>query len=287
MIISMPTEKKQGLSQRLVPATLGFTLMAFAISQVAEPQGYGIVCFFILMLATGIAFELHGLLSYLNIGMHSRWRTWAACTLPAFFVWNTNGSESGWFLAVILGLVWPMARAISRMQPLSSWMGIFFSFFYVGLPLGLLQMDVLPKTPHEAFQMKGQILLFLASIKGMDVGGYFVGRYLGKRKLAPAISPKKTWEGFLAGLALSALLAFTIAFAGLGYTFQSSGCIAFVGAIWAVCSQAGDLFESYLKRLANVKDSGRLPGVGGVLDMMDSILPSIYVFHAFRMMGWL
>lgn len=287
MIISMPSEPKQGLSQRFMPAALGFTLTAFAISQIGDSQGFGMVCFFILMIASGIAFELHSLLGYLNMGSHSRLRTWAACALPAFFVWNTRGSESGWFFAVMIALIWPIARSIARMEPLSSWMGVFFSFFYVGLPLGLLQMDVLPRTPGAAFEMKGQILLFLASVKGMDLGGYFVGRYFGRRKLAPAISPKKTWEGLAGGVLLSSLLAFLIGFFGLGFSFDKASYIASLGAIFALCSQAGDLFESYLKRLANVKDSGRVPGVGGILDMMDSILPSIYLLQAFRFLGWL
>ncbi|MEO5972396.1 MAG: phosphatidate cytidylyltransferase [Sphingomicrobium sp.] len=102
-----------------------------------------------------------------------------------------------------------------------------------------------------------------------DIGGYFVGRAFGKRKLAPAISPSKTWAGFYGGMAAAAL------FGGGWVLFAGLDRLLFVLApLYAVAAQAGDLFESWLKRRAGVKDSGDLlPGHGGVFDRLDGLLP--------------
>ena len=111
---------------------------------------------------------------------------------------------------------------------------------------------------------------------GADIGAYFAGRAFGRHKLAPRVSPGKTWEGVLGGAALSALVAgaLLIAFApDLRALWLIPGLIA--------VSVIGDLFESALKRETGVKDSGGLlPGHGGVLDRIDSLLAVVPVFAA-------
>jgi phosphatidate cytidylyltransferase len=121
-----------------------------------------------------------------------------------------------------------------------------------------------------------------------DVGAYFAGRAFGRRKLAPRISPGKTWEGvaggILAVLAAAALAAWLWPAEAGGTAIFSSWLAARSG--WAVAaptlaaiaalSVVGDLYESLLKRLAGVKDSGRLlPGHGGVLDRIDALVPTM------------
>jgi len=112
-------------------------------------------------------------------------------------------------------------------------------------------------------------LLVLFPLWAGDSAGIFVGKCCGKRLLAPKISPKKTWEGAFANTAACLLLAFSV-----GYFLKVSLATSLAcGAICAVFGQAGDLFESYLKRLAEAKDSGTLlPGHGGILDRIDSVL---------------
>ena len=133
---------------------------------------------------------------------------------------------------------------------------------YLATPFGLLVRWRLALTPQS-------VLAFLIVIWANDIAAYFVGLAIGRHKLAPRISPGKSWEGALGGLA-GGVGAGVLAASWLGL---GTGAAAVWGAAITIVSQAGDLFESALKRRAGVKDSGRLlPGHGGVLDRFDGIL---------------
>ena len=114
-----------------------------------------------------------------------------------------------------------------------------------------------------------------------DIGAYFAGRRFGTRKLAPSISPNKTVEGLYGGMAAATLLGGAWAVAsGLGKPL-----LAFP-PLFAIAAQMGDLFESWLKRRAGVKDSGNwLPGHGGVLDRLDGLVPVAVLTAAAQLMG--
>lgn len=115
------------------------------------------------------------------------------------------------------------------------------------------------------------ILCFLVSVFAADIGAYFVGRRFGKTKLAPKVSPGKTVEGLLGGLAF-VLLIFTPLLFSL-FTVQAAAALLLTVMITAIVSVGGDLFESKLKRHVGMKDSSQvLPGHGGVLDRIDSLL---------------
>jgi len=122
-----------------------------------------------------------------------------------------------------------------------------------------------------------------------DVGAYFTGRALGGPKIAPSISPSKTWSGLGGGMTAAAVWTSVVALTG-GYLISGMsptgpslaealrtthvGTAALIGAGLAVAAQAGDFYESWLKRRAGVKDSGRLiPGHGGLFDRVDGLLP--------------
>lgn len=113
--------------------------------------------------------------------------------------------------------------------------------------------------------------LWLASVVwACDTGAYVAGTTIGGPKLAPRISPKKTWAGLAGGMATAAVVSWV--FAGFGYTGAVWG-LAGLGALLAVVSQLGDLAESAVKRHFGVKDSGTLiPGHGGILDRVDGLL---------------
>jgi len=136
----------------------------------------------------------------------------------------------------------------------------------------------------------GVLLIFPMVVTwASDIGAYFVGRALGKRKLIPSVSPGKTVAGAVGGLAASMLVAWAFArwvlvpIANLGFT--PWGALLF-GALVSAAAQVGDLFESLLKREARVKDSSHIiPGHGGILDRFDSlifVLPLSYL-----LLGWL
>lgn len=126
------------------------------------------------------------------------------------------------------------------------------------------------------------LYLFLL-VWGADTGAYFAGRAFGKVKLAPAVSPGKTVEGFLGGLALTLLLAVIVA---VQRDLAGQRFWAFMGLslLTVLASVLGDLFESMVKRQAGIKDSGSIfPGHGGALDRIDSLTAAAPVFA----LGWL
>ncbi len=121
-----------------------------------------------------------------------------------------------------------------------------------------------------------QLLLFLLMlVVAADIGAYFAGRAFGKHKLAPKVSPGKTWEGVFGGLAAAALMA------AVGVWWFNMNAVPFMALciVVAVASVIGDLTESLFKRHAGLKDSGSLlPGHGGVLDRVDSVTAAAPVF---------
>ena len=114
-----------------------------------------------------------------------------------------------------------------------------------------------------------------------DIGAYFAGRRFGRRKLAPSISPGKTVEGLIGGIASATLLGGAWVFA-----VKLGMALLVLAPLMAIAAQAGDLFESSLKRRAGVKDSGNwLPGHGGVLDRLDGLVPVAVLTAAAQMIG--
>lgn len=130
------------------------------------------------------------------------------------------------------------------------------------------------------------IWLFFA-VWAMDVGGYFAGKGIGGPKLAPTISPKKTWAGLIGGVLLSSLVS--LAFALL-LNIGSPLLLPIAGAALAIVAQLGDLYESAVKRALNTKDSGALiPGHGGILDRVDGLVFAapvmVFAFAILEMSG--
>jgi phosphatidate cytidylyltransferase len=123
----------------------------------------------------------------------------------------------------------------------------------------------------------------LAAVIGTDIGAYFAGRAIGGPKIAPLISPSKTWAGLFGGMIGSALLGFGAIWVMNG---AQKGVLVLlpvatlIGASLAIVAQAGDFFESWMKRRAGVKDSGTLiPGHGGMFDRVDGLLAAAIVAY--------
>lgn len=151
-----------------------------------------------------------------------------------------------------------------------------FGVLYVSVGIaGLMWLRDLPGDGLALF------LFVMLAVWATDIGAYAAGRSIGGPKLAPRISPKKTWAGLIGGMAAAALVGWLIAW-WVGAAMP--GLALLLGAVTAVVGQIGDLFESGIKRRYNVKDSGQLiPGHGGILDRIDGLLvaaPVLAVFHA-------
>jgi phosphatidate cytidylyltransferase len=138
-------------------------------------------------------------------------------------------------------------------------------FLYIALPsFALLVLD---------WAWLGLVFWIMIVTWATDICAYFAGRTVGGPKLAPRLSPNKTWAGLIGGMAGAAVFGYAAArYFDLGIPF------VFLGAPMGAVAQAGDLYESWLKRRAGVKDSGNiLPGHGGALDRLDGLLPVILV----------
>ena len=134
------------------------------------------------------------------------------------------------------------------------------------------------------------VIAAMATVWAADSFAYFAGKSLGRRPLAPSLSPKKTIEGVVGGLSGAGLVLLLSAFLGFDPALQGSTLWiwVFAGIVAAIVSVAGDLFQSRIKRRAGVKDSGSiLPGHGGILDRIDGLIAAIPVFAClWAMSGW-
>jgi len=149
-----------------------------------------------------------------------------------------------------------------------------FGLIYILMPLALL--IALNESGYRAI-----LRLLLLVVPACDIGGYLLGKTFGKHKLCPKVSPGKTWEG----VAGSYLAVLAILF-GFKYWFASNASpslILIFGFMITFLAVLGDLFESWLKRCAGIKDSGKLlPGHGGFLDRIDSLVFTTILFYVLR-----
>jgi phosphatidate cytidylyltransferase len=175
----------------------------------------------------------------------------------------------------MLASVAPLFSGIEPGEALASAGSTLYGVFGVALPATAM-------CALQAFSPRAVLYLFLV-VWGCDSCAYYVGRAFGRRKLAPVVSPKKTWEGTVGGLVGATLVG---AAAGAWWVLPElgPGRAALAGALASTAGQIGDLVESLWKRGAGVKDSGFfLPGHGGFYDRIDSLLyaaPVVAVFLA-------
>ena len=201
----------------------------------------------------------------------------ALLALPAF------GFDRGWPTAVVLagcglsGLFWLLVAPawVTQRWPTNGRGPMFVVGWIVLLGGWMALVELQARSPWL-------VLAAMAIVWIADTAAYFAGRAFGRRKLAPAISPGKTWEGVygaLAAVALYALLLLTLAPpTGLASALDAPVIVASIACALLITgiSVIGDLFESLMKRHAGVKDSGNLlPGHGGVLDRIDALLAAM------------
>ncbi len=193
-----------------------------------------------------------------------------------------SGARAGGILASALAamLLLALLRMARNRDPRGAMM-LVGSTLLVGVYGGvLLGFWMLLRLEHSPWILVGAVL----TTKSCDIGAYFTGRALGRHKMIPWLSPKKTWEGLAGGVITAMILGSTLAHFSMHCVNAADHIPLWVGALGgglvAVIGQAGDLAESAFKRDAGLKDSGALlPGMGGVLDVLDSPLfagPIVY-----------
>jgi len=215
----------------------------------------------------------------------------------------------GWFwtgFVVLLagGVIWEWNKLIERfgLSGLAETLWFFAGVIYVGGAAYAMMAvrngpQVLPLDPMQSGYGPLAVLVgFILPVIAVDVGAYFAGRAIGGPKIAPKISPAKTWAGFAGGALLAGLVGVAVELTDFGLaaapgTSTLAIAMAMVGGVFiAVLAQAGDFFESWMKRRAGVKDSGQLiPGHGGLFDRLDGFIAvffTLFVIEQARIL-WL
>ena len=186
--------------------------------------------------------------------------------------------ETGVLAGAVAGLPWALFWLAARPEArtLRAVLAVLLMSLWIGVPLAHLLL--FPRSRY------GVVLILIAVVGPWisDSGAYFAGRFFGRNLLFPSLSPNKTVEGGLGGLLLTVLVVTPLAYQLLDFTVLKA---LIMGAGVSVSSQCGDLFESSLKRILDVKDLGSvLPGHGGILDRVDSLLftaPAVYYISLF------
>ncbi|MEN9603686.1 MAG: hypothetical protein RLZZ06_895 [Actinomycetota bacterium] len=200
--------------------------------------------------------------------------------MPATYIWDAKGQ---WIatLATSLALMiwrlvhilWEKRRSVEQtfaetVRDLAA-----AAFLIVYVPLTLSFSILLLK--HD----KIWVLAFVVPVALIDTFGYLVGRKLGRHKLAPGVSPKKTWEGLAASIIAGVVSAFSLVVFVAGKPWWAGLVLA---AVLILAAVFGDLAESLIKRDLGIKDmSSLLPGHGGIMDRLDSLLPAALVTYVF------
>ena len=182
-------------------------------------------------------------------------------------------------LAAAAGLLGLFMRGFDR--PRAFWISA--GLLYCGLPM--IALIWLRDLPNTGFALT---IAVLAIVWATDIGAYFTGRAIGGAKLAPSISPNKTWAGAVGGVAAAMVTGAILPVLAMGPAIDGDDrhvrtllLFAIAAGFLAIVAIGGDLFESWLKRRAGVKDSGTLlPGHGGVMDRIDGLVPVAVVAAA-------
>ena len=191
--------------------------------------------------------------------------------------WGTPLKNQGTALGLSLLLALLVIAELIRMPPdrsLPAVLYAWFGLFWIAWSLGHLPL-IRGLRPHgEAY-----LLFLFFSLWTLDIGAYLIGRLLGKRSLAPLISPKKSWEGAVGGALLCLAVAILLQRSFFSSIFTAREMIP-ITLFLILLGQFSDLSESWLKRIAGVKDASQiLPGHGGILDRFDSFLLTTPLYY--------
>lgn len=246
-----PQAGGSALGQRIV---VGLLLILLALAAVVA----GSWAFTLLAaLAGALLFQEWGTMH----GIDRRW-CWGGIGLLAIVALFAHAGEMRMALLLLVLMAVGLVSTVGPKTPRWAALGI----FYAGLPMmALIRM-------RDTVGGADLVFWVLGLVWATDILAYFTGRAIGGPRIWAAISPNKTWAGLIGGMAGAGL--FSLLFTSLRDWPQPAMLMLGLGMVLAVVAQAGDFFESFLKRRAGVKDSGTLlPGHGGVMDRLDGLIP--------------
>lgn len=221
--------------------------------------------------------ELHRMHPNENAASLERVMVALAFTLPiAAALWEHPGASAMLLVGLVCGAVWYVGTQESHLRVLST---VAFGTLYIAFSLSHL---VLLRSLTQGLEF---CLVVILGVWANDVFAYLIGSMFGSHPMAPRISPKKSWEGFIAGT-VGTVAVWAAAGPLLGLDVPVP-VLAVIGLLVSLVAVLGDLLESRLKREAKVKDSGTLvPGHGGVLDRFDSLIPvAVVAYYALVIAG--
>lgn len=279
-----------GIKHRLIS---GFSIAALLFAAFFYLPDAG-VPFVLAALAGLLALEFYQLMSAAGVTNFRGYGTLGIVVL-VFVTWvsGIRGDNGTWdslvLFLITIGIFLRQFPQKDNPHPLRTIGGTLFGVLYIGLLWNFLPKLLVFGRPEAVagIYMPGRWLLLYAvfAAKFTDIGAYAIGCVFGRHKLIPRISPAKSWEGVGGGILVGTLVG-TLLVWGLRDTFALFGLTPLraipLGMALSVCAIVGDLTESLFKRAANVKDSGGIiPGMGGFLDVLDSLLfvfPALYLF---------
>ena len=259
---------------RIITAVLGVPLVIIVIL-----LGNPLLSLFVAILALLGIIEFNGLARKRNLEssylLSIPW-TLAFVLVTYLITQSVIGTEYLIFTfltGLIISLIW-LIIGKHKKNPYLAWSYSIIGPIYIGLFLSYIILT------RDLAQGSEWVLVMIIGVFSTDTFAFFAGKTFGKHKLAPTISPGKTMEGSLLGF-LAAPITVMLASFILNLNLEIWQSI-FLGILIGIFSQIGDLIESYLKRLSNVKDSGHLiPGHGGILDRIDSIVLNTMIVYYF------
>ncbi|MBN1915204.1 MAG: phosphatidate cytidylyltransferase [Parachlamydiales bacterium] len=273
--------KFSDLKNRLYFAVIAVFFVALVVAFLDNFWDRIILCIVLGWLSYKSCGELITIAQKKGIDIHSRIVPVGACVIIAGFFLSSEFFSFSllplFFLFILVMIIFlfdfrAIEGAIVRVST------SLFAILYVAFPLGLIMFF---RNDFWGFSNGQFWLIYLLIVtKGTDIFAYFGGKILGKHKLALQLSPKKTMEGFCMGLLGS--LGLSLLFLWSGKLLWSDAIV--LGIIIGVLGQIGDLAESLLKRDAALKDSSTIPGQGGFLDMVDSLLFTVPLLYFYLML---
>lgn len=264
------------LKQRLITAIILVPLVIFSVLK--APTAVVAFLFALIVLAAG--WEWNTLMKTTRAARSGLAIALLLLLLPGGYLVIDDGFSVQVLLAMASALWLVLFVAVVRAERYAEVVQAADKSRYVPLGLFVLLFAWCAAVALHAGENRGPELLVyaLALVWLADSGAYFAGRRWGKDKLAPDLSPGKTWQGLYGALVTTFLFALAAAWY---FALTGAGLVIFVlvSMVAVVFSVIGDLFESWIKRRAGVKDSGHiLPGHGGVLDRIDSLLAALPIF---------